>query len=149
MNPLYKPMSLPMKLVLWFVVANAYAGAISLIVFPTDTRATFFWQIAPPINAGLFGVLYLAAGSVVLRAVLHGRWEPARYLTAMVPAFTGLMLLTTLLHLDKFDQGPKLYYCRWSISPRRWRGSSSTCNTSGVRPPGGWSANRSPPRCGW
>lgn len=110
MNPPYKPMSLPMKLILWFVVANAYAGAISLIVFPTDTRSTFFWQIAPPINAGMFGVLYLAAGSVVLRAVLRGQWEPARYLTAMVPAFTGMMLLTTLLHLDRFDKGPKLYY---------------------------------------
>src|SRR3712207_6485904 len=106
----YTPMSLPMKVVLWFVVANAYAGAISLLAFPTDTRSTFFWQIAPPINARLYGVLYLAAGSVVLRAVLGGRWEPARYLTAMVPAFTGMMLLTTLLHRDRFDRGPELYY---------------------------------------
>jgi hypothetical protein len=113
MNPTYKPMSFPMKLVLWFVVANAYAGAISLILFPTNTQSTFFWEIAPPINAGMFGVLYLAAGSLVLQAVLRGQWEPARYLTAMVPAFTGMMLLTTLLHLDKFDQGFELYY--WLI----------------------------------
>ncbi len=110
MSPTYTLMSLPMKLVLWFVVANAYAGAISLILFPTTTQSTFFWQIAPPINARMFGVLYLAAGSVVLQAVLRGQWEPARYLIAMVPAFTGMMLLTTWLHLDRFDKGVKLYY---------------------------------------
>jgi hypothetical protein len=110
MNPTYKSMSLPMKFVLWFVVVNAYAGAISLILFPTNTQSTFFWQIAPPINAGMFGMLYLAAGSVVLQAVLRGQWEPARYLIAMVPAFTGMMLLTTLLHLDRFDKGVELYY---------------------------------------
>jgi hypothetical protein len=110
MHPAEKPMSLPLRLVLWFVVANAYAGAVSLIVFPSSTQSTFFWSITPPINAGLFGVLYLAAGSFVLHVVLRGRWESARALTAMVPAFTGLMLLTTLLHRDKFDPGLELAY---------------------------------------
>lgn len=110
MNGAYKPMSLPLKLVLWFVVANAYAGALSLILFPTNTQSTFFWEIAPAINAAMFGVLYLAAGSLVLQTVLRGQWEPARYLVAMVPVFTGMMLLTTLLHLDKFDKGLELGY---------------------------------------
>ncbi len=110
MNCTYKPMSLPLKLVLWFVVVNAYAGALSLILSPTNTQSTFFWEIAPAINAGMFGVLYLAAGSLVLQAVLRGQWEPARYLVAMVPVFTGMMLLTTLLHLDKFDKGVELGY---------------------------------------
>jgi hypothetical protein len=105
-----KPMSPPMKLVLWLVVANAYAGALSLVLAPTDTQDTFFWRIAPPINAGMFGALYLAAGSVVLYVVRRGRWEPARFLTAMIPAFTGLMLLTTLLHRDAFDPGLELAY---------------------------------------
>ena len=41
-------MSLAMKLVYWFVVFNAYAGAISLLLFPSDTQSTFFWTIAPP-----------------------------------------------------------------------------------------------------
>lgn len=109
-SPAYKPMSLPMKLVFWFVILNAYAGAISLILFGENTRETFFWNVTPPINAGMFGALYLAAGSVVLYATLRGQWEPARYLTAMVPAFTGMMLLTTLLHLDAFDKGFELYY---------------------------------------
>ncbi len=110
MKPGDRPMSLSMKLIFLFVVANAYAGAISLIFFPGDTESLFFWKIAPPINAVLFGMLYLIAGSVVLQAVIRGRWEPARYLTPMVIPFSLLLLLATLLHLDKFTPGFKLYY---------------------------------------
>lgn len=110
MKPGDRPMSLPMKLIFLFVVANAYAGAVSLILFPADTESLFFWKITPPINAVLFGTLYLIAGSVVLLAVIRGRWEPARYLTPMVIPFSLLLLLATLLHLDKFTLGFKLYY---------------------------------------
>lgn len=109
-HPAYKPMGLAMKVVLWFVVANAYAAAASLIVFPADTQATFFWSISPPINAGMFGALYLAAGTVVLYTVWRGQWEPARFLVVMVPAFTGMMLLSTLLHRTAFDQSIELAY---------------------------------------
>lgn len=110
MTHAHKPMSFLMRLVLSLVVVNAYAAAASLIIFPNDTRSTFFWAIEPPINARLFGVLYLAAGSLVLHAVIRGRWEPARFVTAMVPAFTGLMLLTTLVHSHAFDPGAKFLY---------------------------------------
>ena len=105
-----KPMSLPMRLTLWFVVANAYLAAVSLIAWPVDTDRTFFWRITPPINAGMYGVLYLVAGTAALRAALRGRWEPARYLTAMLPAFTGLALLATLLHRDRLAPGARLSY---------------------------------------
>src|SRR3712207_653425 len=104
MNHTYKPMSLPMKIVFWFVVANAALGAISLIFFPTTTESTFFWQIAPPISARMFGVLYVAAGMLVLLAVLRGQWESARTVDIMVPFFTGMLLLTTILHMDRFVQ---------------------------------------------
>lgn len=110
MKPGDRPMSLLMKLIFLFVVANAYAGAISLIFFSADTESLFFWKISPPINAVMFGTLYLIAGSVVLLAVIRGRWEPARYLVPMVLPFSLLLLLATLLHQDKFTAGFKLYY---------------------------------------
>ena len=106
----YQPISRAMRLVLWFVAVNAFAAAISLIIFPRDTSSTFFWTIAPPINAAMFGALYLAAGVSVARAAVQGRWEPARYLAPMIPAFTAAMLLTTLLHFDRLDRGVELYY---------------------------------------
>jgi hypothetical protein len=104
------PRSLPIQPVLGLVVVNASAGALSLVLSPSDTQDTFLWKIAPPIDAASSGVLYPAAGSLVLYVVQRGRWEPARCLTAMVPAFTGLMLLATLLHLEAFDPGLELAY---------------------------------------
>jgi hypothetical protein len=110
MQPGDKRMSIWMKLIYLFVVANAYAGAISLIFFPGNTDSLFFWKITPNINAVLFGALYLVAGSVVLLAVIQGSYELARYLTPMIIPFSTLLLLATLMHLDKFTPGIKLYY---------------------------------------
>jgi hypothetical protein len=110
MQPGDKPMSVLMKLIYLFVVANAYAGAFSLIFYPGSTDSLFFWKITPNINAVLFGALYLVAGSVVLLAVIRGSYELARYLTPMIIPFSCLLLLATLLHLDKFTPGIKLYY---------------------------------------
>ena len=42
------PMSPLMKVVFWFVAANALVGAVSLIFFPADTARLFFWEINPP-----------------------------------------------------------------------------------------------------
>lgn len=106
----YKPMSLPMRLILASVAANAFAAAASLVLFPAGTDAGFFWEFAPPIGAAMFGALYLAAGLLVAQAAIVGLWEPARYLAPMVVVFTGMVLLTTYLHLDRFDGGPKLLY---------------------------------------
>ncbi|HEX2914417.1 MAG TPA: hypothetical protein VH186_26695 [Chloroflexia bacterium] len=103
-------MSLWLKLIFWFVIANAYAGAISLMVFPDNTENLFFWKITPPINSAMFGGLYLVAGTAVLMATLHGRWEKARYLFPMIFCFSGLLLLTTLLHTDKLIPGVRLTY---------------------------------------
>jgi hypothetical protein len=103
-------MSWQMKAIFLFVVLNAYAGAFSLITFPASTENTFFWKINPPISAAMFGGLYLVAGTAVLLAVLRGKWESARYLTPMVIFFGSLILLTSFIHLDKFDQSPKIFY---------------------------------------
>lgn len=106
----YKPMSLPMRLVLAFVAANAFAGAASLMLFPAATDTGFFWALTPPVSAALFGALYLAAGGLVARAAFKGVWETARYLAPMIVVFSALMLAATLLHLDRFDPGVRLGY---------------------------------------
>jgi hypothetical protein len=106
----YKPISLPMKIVLWFVIVNAVLGAISLIFSPENTGSTFFWTITPPINAAMLGVLYASAAILLLQVVLQGRWESARFLVVTIPVFTGILLLTTLLHADRFIQDMRFYY---------------------------------------
>ena len=107
------PMSRLMKFVFWFVAVNAAAGALSLILFPTRTDSLFFWEITPPINASLFGALYLGGAVVVAWVTYWGRWEAARFLIPILVSAGILISVTTWLHLNRFDPGFKLMY--WLI----------------------------------
>ena len=110
MDSTYKPMSLFMKIVFWFVAINALAGAISLIMFPANTDTLFFWKITPPISAALFGALYLGGAVVVAYVTRQGLWEPARYLVPILVSAGILISLTTFLHIDRFTAGFRLFY---------------------------------------
>jgi hypothetical protein len=104
------PMSTFMKVVFWFVAANALVGAISLIFFPGDTARLFFWEIKPPINAALFGALYLGGATIVALVTYRGQWEPARFLIPILVSAGALISVTTLLHLDRFTPGLRFVY---------------------------------------
>jgi hypothetical protein len=104
------PMSPLMRLVFWFVAANALAGALSLILFPGHTATLFFWEINPALNATLFGALYFGGAAVVALVTYQGRWEAARFLIPVLVAAGILIALTTFLHLDRFTPGFKLWY---------------------------------------
>jgi len=108
-----KPMSLYMKLVFWFVAANALAGAILLMGFPTCTDTLFFWTIKPPLNAALFGALYAGGATIVALVTYRGRWESARFLIPILVSAGFFISATTLLHLDRFTPGLRLEY--WLI----------------------------------
>jgi hypothetical protein len=105
-----RPMSTLMKVVFWFVAANALVGACSLIFFPADTARLFFWEIKPPINAALFGALYLGGAAVVALVTYRARWEQARFLIPILVSAGALISVATLLHLDRFSPGPRLVY---------------------------------------
>ncbi|GAB4581328.1 MAG: hypothetical protein Fur0022_40750 [Anaerolineales bacterium] len=98
------------KVVFWFVAVNALAGALSLMFLPTRTDALFFWTITPPINAALFGALYLGGAAVVGWLTYRGEWEPARFLIPVLVSAGFFISITTFLHLDKFTPGIKLFY---------------------------------------
>ena len=55
-----KPLSPAARVILWFVAVDALICAVSLLPFPARTETLFFWGIIPPINAALFGALYLS-----------------------------------------------------------------------------------------
>jgi hypothetical protein len=104
------PMSPLMRIVFWFVAANALAGALSLMLLPDRTATLFFWEIAPALNAALFGALYFGGAVVVALVTYQGRWEAARFLIPVLVAAGVLIALTTILHLDRFTPGIKLWY---------------------------------------
>jgi hypothetical protein len=108
MSSTNKPMMALTKFVFWVVAVNALAGALSLIFFPTMTDMLFFWEIKPPINAGLFGALYLGGAVTVAWLTYRGEWEPARFLIPVLVSAGIFISITTLLHLDRFTPGLKL-----------------------------------------
>ena len=105
-----RPLSLAARVTLWFVAINALIGATSLILFPTRTATLFFWEITPPINAALFGALYLSGAFVVSLVTARGLWEPARFLVPVLVTAGALISGVTVLHLDRFAPGVRLAY---------------------------------------
>src|SRR5215204_4341631 len=103
-------LSLFAKAVFAFVAVNALAGAVVLMLFPGRTSQLFFWEIRPPINAALFGALYLGGAVVVGWLTLKGEWEAARFLAPILITAGVLISAITLLHLDRFTPGLKLFY---------------------------------------
>ncbi len=103
-------MSVLTRLIFAFVAINALIGAGSLILFPTQTDTLFFWEIKPPINAALFGALYLGGAVTVGWVTYRGWWEQARFLIPVLVAAGFFISITTLIHIDRFIPGLKLAY---------------------------------------
>ncbi len=114
LDKMARPYSTPLRrwarLVLGFVALNAFAAVGILIFLPNQTDTLFFWTINPPINAALFGALYLSGAIAVAVAVWRNEWESARYLVPILVTAGVLITLVTLLHLDKFALGVRLGY---------------------------------------
>jgi hypothetical protein len=110
MNAGEKQLSKVLKAVFWFVVINSVGGALSLILSPTKTETYFFWNITPPINAMLMGTLYLVTSVAVAYVALIGTWEATRVIAVMGFVIGILLVIVTLLHVDRFVPGGKLYY---------------------------------------
>jgi hypothetical protein len=106
-------MSPLVRAIFLFVAVNALVGAISLLLFPSETERLFFWKITPSLSATMFGGLYLGGAFAVTHAVLRRNWETARYLIPVLVTAGILLTLTTFLHLDRFTPGLKLAY--WLI----------------------------------
>ncbi len=89
----------------WLGVASTLvsAGAAILLIPLAERTADFFaWTIAVPASAAFIGLFYLALTTMGILGVRQPWWAPAR--AALVPAvvFVALVLVTTLIHLDKF-----------------------------------------------
>jgi hypothetical protein len=97
-------------LIFWFVGLNALAGAGALLLFPGQTESLFFWTITPPLNAALFGALYLVGGITTSLLARRGEWAAARVLIPVLVAAGLLISAVTLLHHDRFAPGLRLSY---------------------------------------
>jgi hypothetical protein len=89
-----------------FYAVAAVLGVIAgilLFVGAAETDRFFSWTIEPPLTAAFLGAAYWAAAVLLSWAAQRSTWPEAR--TALPPVFAiaVLLLVATLVHLDKFD----------------------------------------------
>jgi len=78
------------------------AGAL-LFFGATRTDAWWSWTIQPPLTAATLGAFYWAALVLILSAARSKTWTGARPAVYPVAVIALLLLVITLIHLDRFD----------------------------------------------
>jgi hypothetical protein len=81
----------------------ALIAGILLFIGAGETDRFFSWTIEPPLTAAFLGAAYWAAFLLLGWAARQREWAMAR--TALPPVFViaVLLLVATLVHLDRFD----------------------------------------------
>jgi hypothetical protein len=89
----------------FFAVAAGLAlvAGVLLFVLSEDTDRFFSWTIQPPLTAAFLGAAYWAACVLLAWAARQRSWERARPAVPPVLTIAVLLLVATLVHLDKFD----------------------------------------------
>lgn len=78
------------------------AGAL-LFFGATRTDKWWSWTIDPPLTAATLGAFYWAAFVLILSAARSSTWARARPAVYPVAVIALLLLVITLIHLDRFD----------------------------------------------
>ena len=90
------------------MLLSMFAGlalVAGFLLFPLaeETDRFFSWTIQPPLTAAFMGAAYWAAFVLIGWAARAGTWELARPALVPVTTIAVLLLVATLVHLDKFD----------------------------------------------
>jgi hypothetical protein len=89
----------------WFLFGAAALVALAgipLFFLSEQTDTYFAWTINPPLTAAFLGAGYWAVTLVVVLALREQEWTRIRIGLAVVGAGVTLILVATLLHLDRF-----------------------------------------------
>jgi len=88
---------------LWLFAGLAAVAGFLLFPLAEETDRFFSWTIEPPLTAAFMGAAYWAAFVLIGWAARAASWEAARPTLVPVTAIAVLLLVATLIHLDKFD----------------------------------------------
>jgi hypothetical protein len=113
----------PITRLLWGLTAVealvvAIAGGM-LFFWPDLARTLWPWALTP-FNTAALGAVYLGALVAIVALVAVGRWAPARLVVPAIGAFTGIVLVISLLYADRFDftrWGTWLWFVLYLILP--------------------------------
>jgi hypothetical protein len=97
------PLTRELRAVLWLFAALALVAGFLLFPLAKETDRFFSWTIQPPLTAAFMGAAYWAAFVLIGWAARKATWEQARPALVPVTTIAVLLLVATLIHLDKFD----------------------------------------------
>lgn len=98
-----------MRLFYWSAAVLVLIAGFQLYAFAEQTAVYFAWTINPPLSAAFLGAGYW---SVLLASVLATRepyWVRSRGTIPAAVTATGLLLVATLLHLDRFHTASPVF----------------------------------------
>jgi hypothetical protein len=91
-----------MRRLLFVAAALVLVAAVQLYVLTDRTDRWFAWTIAPGLSACFLGAGYLSTFFLEFLSARERVWARARMGVPPALVFTALILLATLLHLDRF-----------------------------------------------
>jgi hypothetical protein len=98
-----RPVTPRLRLILDVFSGLALIAGALLFFGATRTDAWWSWTIAPPLTAATLGAFYWAAFVLILTAARSRSWTQARPAVYPVALIALLLLVVTLIHIDRFD----------------------------------------------
>lgn len=92
-----------------------FASAVSLFIFSEQTEVFFAWTINPPLTAAFLGAGYAGVTLALGLGFRQRDWLRVRVGTSVLITALTLILLATLLHLDRFHlSSPNFFALLWA-----------------------------------
>ncbi len=98
-----RPVTPRLRLILELFAGLALIAGALLFFGATHTDRWWAWTMTPPLTAATLGAFYWAAFVLILSAARSSTWVRARPAVYPVGVIALLLLLITLIHLDRFD----------------------------------------------
>jgi hypothetical protein len=126
-----QPPSVGMKVLGVVGAGLVFIAGVQLFVLADYTDRYFAWTIQPPLTAAFLGVFYWCALGIIYFGGQEGVWARARAGMPAVVVFTTLVLVATLLHLDRFhlnSSAPFTLFATWVWIAVYW--APASCRAS-------------------
>ncbi|MGZ5324365.1 MAG: hypothetical protein ACXWZ3_10085 [Solirubrobacterales bacterium] len=111
---------LSLRSILRVFAGLALIAGVLLFAGADDTGEWFSWTIQPPLSAAALGAYYWGACALLVAASRSPSWAGARPVVLPVLVIATVLLVITLVHLDKFDLGSlfgAFWLCAYIVAP--------------------------------
>jgi len=98
-----RPLTVGLQRLFWAFAGLALIAGVLLFVLSEHTDDWWSWTITPPLTAAFLGASYWAACVLLAWTARRSSWERARATVVPVALIAVLLLIATLIHLDRFD----------------------------------------------